>query len=146
MSEVVSIFEEIIKKHPVLQKSISEDSVDEMYENAYHYYQNCKYPSAIRTFECLTFHRPYEPIYWEGLASSLFLQKEYALSIDAWAMACLLNPTNPKNHLFAAECYFSLNNKEEGLKALMAGKKVATEKDVMGRIELLEEIWGEKHA
>lgn len=140
---VVGIFEEIVKKHPMLQKSISEESIDEMYENAYHYYQNCGYIKAIRIFECLVFHRPYEPIFWEGLASSYFLQKEYDLSINAWAMVCLLDPKNAKAHLYAAEAYFSLGNRNEGIKALKAAKTIATDTHILNRIKLLTDIWEE---
>lgn len=143
-SAILPIVEAIIRKHDTLAYSISDESINLQYEDAYHAYQNGSFGKSIRLFECICFHRPYEPIYWEGLASAQFMQKEYENSIRSWAMVCLLDPKCAKGHLYAAECYFSLNNPADGLKALKEARKRAEEKPLIDRIDLLKEIWGEK--
>lgn len=137
---------EVVKKHPELSKPILEKSVEEMYEKAYTFYQDGAYTKAISLFQCLVFQRPVEPIYWEGLASSCFAKKEFKLSLNAWAMVAMLDPKNGKAHLYAAECYFSLGQADEGLKALEKAKKqLNTQKTYLYRIELLEKAWGENN-
>lgn len=139
--EIIPIIENILQKHEDLAAPISEESLNMKYEDAYQAYQNGNFALSIRHFECICFQDPYQPVYWEGLASAQFMQKEYALSIQSWAMVCLLDPENAKGHLYAAECYFSLNNPKEGLKALAEAKKRCNEESFISRINLLEKVW-----
>lgn len=135
----------IAEKNSAHCAPFSERAIDQIYEKAYYFYKNGNIPQAIRLFQTLVFHRPLEPIYWEGLASSLFVHKEYKLSLKAWAMVVIFAPENSRAHLYAAECYFTLDQKKEGLKALKEAKKgLLKETATLSRIELLEEIWGGK--
>jgi tetratricopeptide (TPR) repeat protein len=146
MQKILDFVQKIIRKHPELCQPICENSIDEMYTQAFYLYQNGQWEKAINQFQCLVFHRPLEPIYWEGLASSYFRRKDYALAIKTFAMVSILAPKNGQAHLFAAESYFSLGKAQEGLKALQQAKKLCKEKNILFRIDILEKNWEERHA
>lgn len=144
--KLFDLAKQAVNKHPELCTPLSEKGVDELYEKAFTLYQDGLYSKAISTFQCLVFQRPLEPIYWEGLGASLLAKKEYNLSLKAWAMISILDPKNGKAHFYAAECYLSLGQISDGLKALEKAKKhLNTEKTFLYRIELLEKAWGNKN-
>ena len=141
--KLLSFMTKIAEKHKDLCHPLSDRAIEQMYEKGYFAYKNGNLGEAVRTFQVLCFHRPFEAIYWESLASSLFAKKEYLLSLDAWAMVSIFDKDNNKAPLYSAECYFSLDNQEEGLKALDEAKRLTIEDNpYKNRIELLEEVWG----
>lgn len=134
----------IISKHKdeSLFLPVDEKEIHRLYEKGYFSYQSGNLKESISTFQTLVFHRPYEPIYWNSLASALHQAQDFELSLQAFAMVALLKPEDPSCHYYAAECYFSLNNPKEGMIALREAKRKMDPNDpLQGRLELLKIIW-----
>ncbi len=93
---------------------------EDLYNLAFSAYQAKRYDEAVRSFTRLVLQSPFEEKYWKGLAASSQMAQKYEEALSAWALAALFAPQDPTPHVHAAECYFLLDNKEEGRKALKA--------------------------
>lgn len=112
-----------------------------LYEMGYNLYQAGDYAKAEEIFKRLTVSKPYEGNFWKSFASSLQMQNKWEEALVPWSMLCLIDPDNPLPHFHAAECLFTLNQPEEGKKALQAAKNRDTAKAFAEKIALLEEVW-----
>lgn len=122
-------------------------AVDEreiIYGAAFAKYQVGEYGSAADFFTQLVMHDPYDIRFWKGLASSLQMKKEYKGALRAWAIFALLSRHDPAGHFHAAECFLSLDDKEEAKKALALAKTYLNKSDVLHhKIEqLIERLHG----
>ncbi|MBP9840794.1 MAG: hypothetical protein KBC64_00020 [Simkaniaceae bacterium] len=92
---------------------------------AYTLYAASNYTDSETLFKSLTQELPLSRRNWFGLASSLMMQKKYEDALMPWAMTALLSDEDPMPHFHAAECLFSLGQKEEAQKALLLAKERA---------------------
>lgn len=123
---------------------LSDEEVEVFYSYAFSYYNSGHWNEAIEIFQLLCMRRPLEFRFWFGLGAVLQEQGAYVDALHAWAMAALLNQTNPYPHFHAAECYFSLSNDLDATKALtQAAQRIATEENhpLAHKIALLKEQW-----
>lgn len=112
-----------------------------LYSLAYAHYESGHYDDAADLFTQLTLLAPQESVYWQGLASARQMGQKYQAALYAWGLAAFLSEEDPLPHFHAAECYISLENKEEAKKALdSAACLVADDLVLKGRIELLQEV------
>ena len=98
----------------------SEAEEQQLYAIGYQLYESGDYARAVHYFTKLVLTEPYLQKNWRGLASCRQMLKEYDRATYAWAIVAFLEEEDPLPHFHAAECLFSLNNKEDGLKALYA--------------------------
>jgi type III secretion system low calcium response chaperone LcrH/SycD len=107
-------------KSETLQKAfgVSNYEMEEIYSEAYRFYQEDNYLEASTGFRWLVLLNPFIAKYWTGLAASLQLLEKYEKALHAYAISALLESENPYPHFHAYECYEALNNKEEAEKAL----------------------------
>ena len=69
-------------------------------------------------------------------------RKKYEEALYAWAMAALLDKSNPYPHFHAAECAFSMNNLRDAKLALKeAETRMEKEHPLQEKISLLKELW-----
>lgn len=96
------------------------NSVDETaaYSYAFSLYQGGNYTQATTLFSELVLLNPFDEKLWRGLASSRQMSQEYEAALQAWALVALLQESDPLPHFHAAECYLSLHDTEEAMKAL----------------------------
>ena len=99
------------------------DKAQILYGAAYSLYEQGDYSAAIPLFTELLLSHPFCIHYWKGLASAEQMNKNYTAALHAWCLVVLLDNQNPKPHFHAAECYLSLNQTEDALKALDAAEK-----------------------
>src|SRR5579871_3448065 len=92
----------------------------QFYATAFGLYEKGDYRSASQLFTQLVLTDPFSAHYWQGLASSKQMGREYMAAVHAWCMIALLSEKDPMPHFHAAECFLSLEEKEEALKALDA--------------------------
>jgi type III secretion system low calcium response chaperone LcrH/SycD len=139
-----------LNSHPLLKKEslqqtfgISAVEMEEVYSEAYAFYQDNNYPQAVSSFQRLVWLNPYTVKYWMGLGASLQLLKQYERALYAYAVWALLECENPYPHFHAFECYSASKNKEESAKALaLAYKRTlgkAAFKGLQKEIEVLRE-------
>lgn len=111
------------------------------YATAYGLYEKGDYRGAAQLFTQLVLTDPYSEHYWQGLASSKQMTQDYLAAVHAWAMLALLREHDPLPHFHAAECFLSLDEKEEALKALDAALALAGKNDPLcEKIHLLKTI------
>ncbi len=122
-----------------------EEDITLLYELAYNLYQTNDFVQAGEIFQRLVIAKPFEARYWQAFASCLHMQKKYQEALVPWSMWCLIDDTNPLPHFHAAESLFSLNEKEEGLKALKAAEALDSKGFLTNKIEALRLAW-EDHA
>lgn len=101
-----------------LKQTWSSEEITSLYEAAYAHYQSGQYEKASELFLQLVLIRPFIDPHWRGLASSYQMLGKYKEALKAWGHAALLADENPMPHLHAAECLFSIHEKEEAQKAL----------------------------
>jgi secretion system chaperone SscA len=152
-SEACSQFDEQIEKW-VQQRmkgnhslsDIAQEKVQEMEALAHFLYRNEEYQDASHFFRLLAFARPSISKYWKGLGACLQMLQEYDEAINCYASSHILNQeeTDPYLYVHAADCYFALKQKEEGLKALEAACLSAEKtKDprISRHVTLMRELW-----
>lgn len=97
---------------------VSEEKMEEIYQEGYFLYQRCEYEEASHVFRGLIILNPFRPHYWLGLGGALQLAKEYEKALYAYGVLVHLSPEDPTPHQHAYECYRALGNQEEAELAL----------------------------
>lgn len=117
----------VLAKSETLQQAygITTKEMEELYAKAYEFYQSNKYQEAFSLFRWLLIFNPFIQKYWMGFAASQQLLKLYEGALHGYAVAALLQDENPYPHFHAYECYMSLENREEALKALEEASELA---------------------
>lgn len=132
-------------------KPLSEQEQNTLYASAYSLYQEGNYETAAQLFTQLILVNPFNHGFWLGLASSEQMRKEYTAALHAWAMVALLNNEDPFAHFHAGECYLSLNDPAEALKAFTAAEarlkaESEAEQKLAEKIQVLKRTHCQSHA
>jgi secretion system chaperone SscA len=129
-------------------KKSSGTALDELYLMAYNFYNNGKYHDAQHCFRMLVTADGHSSKYWTGLGATHQMLKEYKDAIGAYALATMLDKTDPYIHLYAAECFFAEQQGPQGLNALKTADQLAKGKEqyaqLVSRIALMRKSWQEK--
>lgn len=110
----------ILMKSESLQQAfgVEDQEMEELYNEAYAYYQRDQYSESLTLFRWLTLLNAYQKKYWMGFAANQLILNSYEKALQAYAVAALLDYRDPYPHYYAYESYLRLNNREEGEKAL----------------------------
>lgn len=140
IAELIAVFTENVGKG---NSRIPPQASNELYLMAYNFYNNGKYDEAQNCFRTLVTIDAYQVDYWIGLGASLQMLKEYQEAIAAYAIASLIDAKNPIAHFHAAECFFALQMKAQGLNALENAEQLSKGKEkysqLMARIVLMRQ-------
>ncbi len=112
----------------------------QFYAIAFGLYEKGDYRGAAQLFTQLVLTDPFSEHYWQGLASSRQMAREYLAAVHAWSLVALLKEKDPLPHFHAAECLLSLDDKEEALKALDAALEFCRNERLREKINLLKTI------
>ncbi len=106
-------------------------------------YEAGNYAEASDFFTQLILSEPFHELYWRGLAGARQMEKKYPEALHAWALVALLADRDPLPHFHAAECFLSLNDKPQALKALdCAQERLSTDHaELRAKINLLKELY-----
>jgi len=125
--------------------SLSKNTCEDLYSIGYHYYKNGKYSEAAGCFSLLVIADSNSSKYWMSFGASQMMMGNYQEALTSFALASEIDVQNPQPHFNAAECFFALNRKEEGLQALKNAEKLAKAKDenqeLLSRIIALRLTW-----
>lgn len=105
-------------------KKLNEDQQERLYAISYGLYECGNYTKAANFFSCLIFHNPFDVRFWKGLAAAKQMEPDYQAAIHAWSILALLAPQDPSPHFHAAECFISIDNRTEALKALACAENL----------------------
>ncbi len=89
-----------------------------IYSVAHSFYRNGKYDKALPIFQFLTVFDHLNQKWWMGLAATWQMMKEYEKALNAYALATLIDVTDPQPQLQAGYCLVMLGKKEEARHAL----------------------------
>ena len=125
------------------KKNYSSEDLSVLYSVAHALYKSGDYEEAIPVFQRLASHEPFSGRNWMGLGACWQMQKDYQEALKSWAMASILNESDPLTHLHAAQCFHALGNEEEGRKALDACRRFLKEEHMhlLPQLEELETSW-----
>ncbi len=124
------------------QMKMSDEYLEQFYAYGFAQYGTGNWTEAADVFRVLCTRRPLEERFWFALGASLQQARSYSDALHAWSMAALLSPENPLPHFHAAECCFSLQNKDDGAKALKeAEQRLKNPDPLQGKIAILKEQW-----
>jgi type III secretion system low calcium response chaperone LcrH/SycD len=131
--------------------SVRSWSVDEqkiIYTSAFTFYQQKSFEQAVHLFTQLCMANPFQEAFWRGLASSLQMLSKWKDALHAWCISALLADQDPMPHFHAAECFFSMNDREEASKAILQAEKrldsLANSEMIKTKISLLKELLAER--
>ncbi len=132
--EILGITEDAISPIPL-------EMEQQFYAIAFGLYEKGDYRGAAQLFTQLVLTHPFSLHYWQGLASSKQMAKEYQAAVHAWSLVALLKENDSAPHFHAAECFLSLDEKEDALKALDAALDLCCENErLRDKINLLKTI------
>ena len=136
----------LLEKDEPLSKDFSNEDLHVLYSLAYSLYQVGDYGQAREIFHQLAYLKPLKQKYWMGLGACFQLERTYGEALKAWSMAAILDENDPSPHLHAAECYFSMHNIEEGIKAIKTAKNLSENapEEILEKITGLEACWCSK--
>lgn len=131
-------------------KPLSQQEQNALYASAYTLYNDGNYETAAQLFTQLVLTAPFNHGFWRGLASSEQMRKEYNAALHAWCMVVLLNDKDPFPHFHAGECYLSLNNPAEAMRAFNAAEKLLNpeleaERKLADKIKILKQTHCDRH-
>lgn len=125
----------------------SSENKEQTYALAYALYEKKKYRDASYFFRGLVTVDPKNVTYWKGLAASLQMQNDSEGALNCYlALLCLSNEQSkdPMIYIHTADCYFALQRKEQGLKALACAEKWVDKKHpLVQHIEFMRNLWKE---
>jgi type III secretion system low calcium response chaperone LcrH/SycD len=131
--EILGITESQVSPIPLEQEQ-------QFYAVAFGLYEKGDYRSASQLFTQLVLTDPFSAHYWQGLASSKQMAREYLAAVHAWGLVALLREGDPLPHFHAAECFLSLDDKVEALKALDTALRFCRDERLREKINLLKTI------
>ena len=133
-------------KEPVPgQKKWTEGETEDLYQYAYHFYKNGKYEEAADFFRTLTSINCSDRHYWIGLAGSLKMLKKYKEAIDTYAVAAVIDSSDPLVHAHAADCCFAAGEIDRGIQALESAESLTAGKEhyqlLNSQLAVIRQAW-----
>ncbi|MBF0103143.1 MAG: SycD/LcrH family type III secretion system chaperone, partial [Desulfobacterales bacterium] len=113
---------EFIKKGASFKdlRGLTDKDMEAIYSLGYTAYNNGKFEDAMKVFKFLSFYDHMQKKYWMGLAGCRQMLKDYAGAVQAYAYIAILDVSDPKVHLHAADCLMALKSYKEAESALLA--------------------------
>jgi type III secretion low calcium response chaperone LcrH/SycD len=105
-AEMSSLLMEYLQ-HGVAYKDIqgiSDDTMEELYAHAYHFYRQGKLDQAEEFFKLLCMYDLNNPDYFIGLGAVSQLKKKYQRACDLYSLAYVLGDNNLKPVLYSGQC------------------------------------------
>lgn len=147
LNNLHALFSEALDKAPDSAfHQLPLESLDVLYSLGYEFFEQGRYEQAEHYFQVLANLNVVDPKYWVGVGAARQMQKKYDTAIAAYSAARLLDHDNqnPEPALQMANCYASLGNTQDALRALEAAEDSAKQKNnqrVLDHVALLRTIW-----
>ncbi|WP_142848243.1 SycD/LcrH family type III secretion system chaperone [Telmatospirillum sp. J64-1] len=98
--------------------NLTDQDYEAVYTLGFNLYNQAKYEDALKAFTFLNFFNHLEPRYIKALAACQQMLKRYETAIQTYAIATILDASDPNPTLHIAECLMGLGMKEEAIEAL----------------------------
>ncbi|MEX1013242.1 MAG: hypothetical protein WD595_06420 [Waddliaceae bacterium] len=124
--------------------TLTEQSCEVIYSQAYYLYQNGKWKEAIPFFQILTLQQSDDKRHWTGLGACYQMTNNDNEALRCYGMATCLHPDDAMLHLLSAECFFRLNERKSALDALSTARatlKSNPNPEASKKLVLLKKLW-----
>ncbi len=125
--------------------TLSGETKEGLYQYAYRFYENGKYQDAINFFRFLTLVGTQVKKHWVGLGAAQQMNKQYQDAIHSYSIAAILDVKDPYIHVYAADCFFAVEDISHGIDALNAAQKIVEKskkyKKLLPELTILREAW-----
>ena len=125
-------------------RGYTDDEMEAVYAFAHNAYRQGKYDDAAKLFYFLAENDHTDSRFWMGLGACLHMTGGHDQALAAYAVAAVLDATNPEPPLCAAECYLATGTFDGARKALDAVRLICDEavapeeqRRVLGRVAVL---------
>ncbi|MCY3622469.1 MAG: SycD/LcrH family type III secretion system chaperone [Gammaproteobacteria bacterium] len=125
-------------------RGYTDDEMEAVYAFAHNAYRQGKYDDAAKLFYFLAENDHTDSRFWMGLGACLHMTGGHDQALAAYAVAAVLDATNPEPPLCAAECYLATGALDGARKALDAVRLICDEAvapeahgRVLGRVAVL---------
>lgn len=123
-----------------------EEKVAKLHALAHLHYSKKRYSEALPYYRVLVAARPLEPKFWKGLGACQQMLHDYAGALNGYAIAQLLNADNPDLYVYihAADCFFALKQRKDGLELLELARKWAqklNDKRILSHVKVMKRLW-----
>lgn len=126
---VVDSLKDLIDEDGALtSKEWRDEDTRVLYELGFNLYRTKEFVHAESIFRKLVVMKPLDKNHWQGLASSIQMQKRYHDALTPWSMYAFIDPKCPIPHFHAAECLLAIKDYTDCLKAIEA----LFERDTLG--------------
>lgn len=85
--------------------NMSQSYLENVYAQAYRFYNTGKYSEAAHLFRLLIMFNAMEPKYMLGLAACYHMLKDYSNAIQTYTMCSALDPHNPIPQYHSSDCF-----------------------------------------
>lgn len=97
---------------------LSDETMEAFYKAAAEIYREKRYQEAAEAFSVLAILDPDVYLFWCGLGNSEYFCHQFNHALNAYGMAIQLNPTEPLNYVFSANCYEAIHDYNNALNSL----------------------------
>ncbi len=125
-----------------MENNLSQDSLDVLYATAYEHITTGKFQEGEKLLYSLVLLEPESTKYWKALAFAQQKQGIYQEACATYSIVSSLKPDDPEPYLRAAECFFSMGERDSGFKGLHeAEKRIQHSPALAGELALLKNVW-----
>jgi type III secretion system low calcium response chaperone LcrH/SycD len=93
-------------------------SQETLYHVAYTFYNQAKYPEAMRVFAYLLAANHLDRRFFKGFAACLHMQRRHEEALKYYGAASMLDLTDPEPAMHSAECHLALGGIEQARASL----------------------------
>ncbi|MFI0434114.1 MAG: SycD/LcrH family type III secretion system chaperone [Parachlamydiaceae bacterium] len=111
---------------PAEAMGISQELIEEIYENGYHFFQSGKFKDALVIFNFLTqLAGGNDPRFTFAIAAAHHHLKNYNEAVGYYMLYEMIHPASPLPYYHLYDCFKKMGNPELALAALMTADKIA---------------------
>lgn len=110
---------------------LSDAELTAFYNAADHRFMEKRYRDAALILNYLCTLNPDNSFYWLALGNAEFHDQRFEQALEAYAMACLVRPEDPRPQLYAAHCWDALGDREKAIETAMGAQEAAHEDPVV---------------
>lgn len=125
-----------------LAERYSSNSKEALYALAFSHLEKERYRDGELLLYALVMIEPESIKYWKAIAFAQQKQKHYDEACSTYALISDLVPDDPEPYLRAAECYFSKEDRQNGLEALAeADRRISHSPELKRDLDRLKQAW-----
>ncbi|WP_298773349.1 CesD/SycD/LcrH family type III secretion system chaperone [uncultured Shewanella sp.] len=139
LKQLANAIERVIDGHQSLAEhnGVTEDELNNIYQDALTYYQQQDMQSALSAFTYLVMNNSWRREYIFGFASCLHALEQYENALSFYGYAALMDACDAGVTFRIAQCYYSIGKSSEAIEALQTSIEQSFIENVQPEIRAL---------